>query len=98
MADQAGPAYNVGATDKLTVPGFANTPKFNGFYGALPQGASGGFAGVKPVPTAQDIAAAKASTTAILQAALAGTASFDIPSQFKNINGVTNIQITRLTL
>ena len=98
VADQPGPDYNVGAVDKLTIPGFQNTPKYNAFYGALPNGTSGGFTGMKAVPSMADITAAKASTTALLQNALKSLSNFDIPSNFKILDGATNAQITRLSV
>ena len=98
VADQAGPSYNVGAAAKLTVPGFANSPKSNGFYGSIASGTTGGFVGTKAVPTATDIANAKASTTAILTAALQNAENFDIPANFRILDGATNAQIVKLVV
>jgi hypothetical protein len=96
VADAAGSDYNVGPVAKLTVPGFANTPKFAGFYGALASSTSGGFTGEKPVPTAADIAAAKASTTVILQAALGNSLAGTYPNNFMILASTT--QVTKLTV
>ena len=79
--------------DRSRIP---NTPKYAGFFGAIASGMSGGFVGNKAVPTAGDIANAKASTTAILQAALTNTSALNIPSNFKILGGATNVAITRL--
>jgi hypothetical protein len=98
VADQAGPTYNIGPVAKLTVPGFQGTPKFDGFYGAIASGTTGGFSGTKAVPTAADITAAKASTTLVLQNALQSAAGFDIPSNLKILNGATTVQITKLSV
>jgi hypothetical protein len=98
VADQAGPAYNGGAVAKLTVPGFQGTPKYTGFYGALASGTTGGFIGTKAVPTAADITNAKANVTAALQAGLASDLTTSYPSNFKILDGATNVQITKLTV
>ena len=58
-ADQPGDAYNVGPVNKLTIPGFQGSPKYNAFYGQLASGTSGGFVGTKAVPTAADITSGK---------------------------------------
>jgi hypothetical protein len=98
VADQPGPDYNVGAVTKLTIPGFQKSPKFSGFYGAMPNGATGGSVGMKAVPTAQDITNAKASTTAILQSAIQNATGLDVPQQFKILDGASNVQVAKLTV
>ncbi len=96
VADAAGSNYNIGPVARLTVPGFVNTPKFAGFYGALASSTSGGFTGEKPVPTVSDIAAAKASTTAVLQAALGNSLAGTYPNNFMILASTT--AITKLTV
>jgi len=99
IADQGGPAYNVGPVAKLTIPGFQNNPgRYAGFYGAITGVTTGGFTGTKMVPTAADIAAAKASTTAILQADLQDGLTASYPNNFKILDGATDITITKLTV
>jgi hypothetical protein len=98
VADKSGPDYNVGSVAKLSVPGFENTPKYTGFYGVIASGTAGGFVGNKAVPTAADIANAKASTTAVLRAALANTTVLNIPSNFKILSGATNVAITKIVV
>ncbi|HVO28629.1 MAG TPA: hypothetical protein VMT81_01450 [Candidatus Paceibacterota bacterium] len=99
VADQGGPAYNVGPVPKLTIPGFQNNPgKYAGFYGAITGQTTGGATGNKPIPTAADISNAKASTTAILQADLENTLTTSYPNNFKILDGATDIQITKLTV
>jgi len=97
-ADQAGPAYNVGAVAKLTIPGFQNTPKYDSFYGALPNGASGGFTGTKAVPTTADITSAKAKVTAALQANLSSDLTTTYPNNFKILPGATSVSVSKLTV
>ncbi len=98
VADQPGPAYNVGPVPKLSIPGFKGTPRYDGFYGALPNGASGGASGVRPVPTAADIVAAKAKMQSILQAALTGDIAASYPNHFKILDGATEVTVTKLTV
>ncbi len=94
VADQAGPAYNIGPVPKLTIPGFASDPaREAGFYGAITASTTGGFIGKTAVPTAADIAAAKASTTAQLQSVLANGFQGTYPNNFKILPGATNIQV-----
>ncbi len=98
VADHPGPAYNEGAVAKLTVPGFQGSPKYDGFYGALPNGTSGGFIGTKAVPTATDITNAKAKVTAVLQANLTSDLTTSYPNNFKILTGATNVAMTKLTV
>lgn len=96
IADQPGPAYNIGPVSHLSIPGFQGTAKFNGFYGAITGTTTGGYVGTRATPTAADVSAAKASTTAMLQAALQGGFSGNYPDNFKILDGATSIQIGKL--
>jgi hypothetical protein len=98
VADQAGPDYNIGPVAKLSIPGFANEPQENGFYGSITAPTTGGFVGKRATPTAADIVNAKASTTAILLAALQGGFSGSYPNNFKILDGATQAQVTKLTV
>jgi hypothetical protein len=98
IADQPGPDYNIGPVAKLSIPGLANTPQANGFYGTIVASTTGGFIGQRATPTATDIANAKASTTAMLQAALQGGFSGSYPNNFKILDGATQVQVTTLTV
>ena len=98
VADQPGPDGNVGPVAKLLIPGFQKSAKYNGFYGVMASGTTGGFVGLKAVPTAQDVTNAKASTTAILQSAIQSATGLDVPSNFKILDGASNVQIARLTV
>ncbi|MDR3582395.1 MAG: hypothetical protein P4L67_03945 [Candidatus Pacebacteria bacterium] len=97
-ADQPGPDYNIGPVAKLTIPGFAGKPQASGFYGTINASTTGGFTGTRGVPTAADITAAKASTTAALQASLQGGFSGSYPNNFKILDGATDIQVGTLTV
>ncbi len=99
IADQGGSAYNVGPIAKLTIPGFQNDPgRYAGFYGAITGMTTGGGSGTHPVASASDIAAAKASTTAILQSDLQSGLSGSYTNNFKILDGATDIQVGKLTV
>jgi hypothetical protein len=99
VADQAGPDYNVGPVAKLSVPGFAKDSALEaGFYGAITASTTGGFIGQRATPTAADIVAAKASTTATLAAALQNGFSGTYPNNFEIPNGATTTTISTLTV
>lgn len=97
-ADQPGDAYNVGPVDKLTIPGFQGSPKYNAFYGQLKSGTSGGFVGKKAVPTTVDITAAKTKVSAALQANLTSDLTTSYPNNFKILDGATSVAVTKLTV
>lgn len=98
-ADKAGADYNAGPFNKLTIPGFKGTPRYGGFYGVMPQAASGGFVGKRQVPTDQDIAEAKDKTSQGLKDVLqSGLANIKPEEGFKIIDGASLINITKLTV
>lgn len=97
-ADKAGPAANVGPTEKLVIPGFKGTPRYNGFYGAFEKGTSGGFVGERAVPTDADIASAKEKTTEILRSALESNLLQNQPEGFVVLKDASEIVITKLTV
>lgn len=97
VADKAGPTYNLGAIEKLTIPGFKDPEKFNGFYGSLVN-TSGGFIGEKAVPTEKDIADARAKTEATLKEALEKSLSIEKPQGFKILDDATEIIVTKISV
>lgn len=97
-ADKAGEDWNVGPIEKLTIPGFEGSPRFNGFYGALPRGTSGGFIGEKAVPTDADVAAAEEKMTQILRSSLENNLLSGRPSEFKILDGTSETEVTRMTV
>ncbi|HVM77353.1 MAG TPA: hypothetical protein VMU07_04340 [Candidatus Paceibacterota bacterium] len=99
VADQPGPDYNIGPVAKLTIPGFQkDQARYNGFYGAITTSTTGGYVGKKAVPTAADVNAAKASTTAILESSLSSGFSASYPNNFKILDGATTYQVTKLVV
>jgi len=95
-ADAAGDEYNLGAVDRLTIPGFKGTPKYTGFYGALPDGTSGGSTVARPVATDADVADAKQKVTDILNSSLETTLQGAYAKDFKILDGTSGVTITKL--
>ena len=98
VADQAGPAYNLGPVAKLTIPGFQGSPKYNAFYGAIKGSTAGGFVGRRAVPTAADITSAKTKTASALRASLTSNLTTSYPNNFKILDGATIVVMTKLTV
>lgn len=98
IADKPGADYNIGPMPRLSIPGFKGTPKFDGFYGSLDAQLTGGFVGVRPTPTAADIASAKDKTTKILKS-IFGSGLFNSGSEdLKILDGATSLNISKLTV
>lgn len=61
FADQTGPDYNIGATDKFTLPGLKGTPEmFEKVYAKSTQAFTGGFSGQRPAVSASVLDASRA--------------------------------------
>ncbi len=97
-ADQPGPSYNVGPAAHLSVPGFKGSPRYDGFYGELKAATTGGFIGMKAVPTDKDIADAKSKTLDVLKTALQSNFVTSYPPDFKVLDGASNFNLTKLTV
>ena len=98
VADQAGPSYNIQSAEKLQIPGFANSPKYNGFYGSIKQPITGGFIGKRAVPTKDDIASANNKMNDILGVALGNTLTMNVPTEFKIIEAGVVTKVTKKTV
>jgi hypothetical protein len=97
VADKAGAEYNSDPIPKLTIPGFAGSPKFDKFYGELKEGIKGGFIGKKNIPTEKDIATGKERVKSILQENLKNPIFIKKSPDLKLI-GDPLIEITRLSV
>lgn len=95
-ADKAGAEYNIGPFDKLSIPGFKGTPRYEGFYGVMTRQASGGFVGNKKVATDQDISSGKNKTSQGLKDALQGTFLNSLSPGFNILDGASSTGITKL--
>lgn len=98
VADKAGEAGNVGPTARLSIPGFAKTPKYQGFYGELKEGASGGFSGTTRVATEADIKVGKANGAQQAEQLVRSQMQGQIPGGFKEIESATRFSITKQTV
>lgn len=97
IADKAGPSYNLGAVEKLAIPGFKGSPKYDKFYGSLIK-SSGGFIGEKAVPTDKDIAAAKERITATLKSSLNSNLTLEKPEGFQILEEALDVKIIKISV
>lgn len=97
-ADKAGQEYNIGPVEKLVIPGFKGTARYDGFYGALLQGASGGFVGEKAVPTDGDIASAKEKMAGILKSILENNLLSGRTMELKILPGASGTEVIKMTV
>jgi hypothetical protein len=88
-ADVAGEGGNVGPIAKLTIPGFKNGPKFDGFYGTFETGTSGGATGERAVATDADVNSAKGKVSDTLKSAFQTSFLGAIPSDIKVLDGAS---------
>lgn len=97
-ADKPGPAYNVGPIEHLTIPGFQGTPRYEKFYGAMLQAATGGFIGERATPTAKDIDDAKTKMDGVLTEALKAAFLATQPSDFVIPQGAMIVKVNKLSV
>lgn len=98
IADQAGSAYNVGPIAKLTIPGFAGTPKFSAFYAELKDPLQGGFIGDVAAPTETDLKNAKDTAAKTLESSLKTLMLAQLPGELKLIDGASQFRIVKQTI
>lgn len=96
-ADKPGAEYNLENVERLSIPGFKGSPKYDGFYGSIIK-TSGGFIGERAVPTEDDIAAAKKETENILKSNLESSFLGSQPVDFDIPEGASQIQTIRLSI
>jgi len=94
-ADAPGELYNIGPVAKLRLPGFQGTPRYEGFYGELKTGASGGFVGEKKIPTEDDIQKARESVLGQVRLATKHAITTTIPTEFKIIEDAITYETTK---
>lgn len=96
IADAPGAAYNLGPIQRLTIPGFKGSPKYNSFYGEIVQPTKGGLVGQKKVPTASDIKSAKDKTTDTFKTVLESNLIAGYPQDFTHFDSAREFKITKL--
>lgn len=89
VADQPGPAYNVGPVSYFSIPGFKGSPKYQAFYGESKTSMTGGFVGEAAFPTDADLKKAKTAVAGSLEKDLKEELAKKIPSDFKIIAGAS---------
>ncbi len=97
VAGEPGAEYNLGPVERLSIPGFKGTPKYQAFYGALVK-TTGGFIGEKSVPTEKDIAMAKEKTSELLRAALKSEFLNNRPKDFQIFDEAYEIKVTKVNV
>ncbi len=95
-ADKPGPAYNIPATQHLSIPGFKGTAKYAGFYGDITKALAGGFTGEAAYPTDDDVKAAKAKIADVLQGTLAAALRAKAGADYKLVEGATVLSVTKI--
>lgn len=98
VADGAGAAYNIPPVPKFTIPGFAGTPRFAGFYAASSQPMTGGGSGETAYATAEDITAAKEMSAKTLTDTLRTLVGSRIPEDFTVAEGAQAVRIEKQTV
>ncbi len=98
IADKAGPDYNSGAIEKLSIPGFLGTPRYNGFYASIPSGVSGGFIGDGLYPTDSDVAKAKSQVQSAIADALSTKLLTQIPEGDTYIPSTVSTSTIKITV
>ncbi len=96
-ADKAGADYNIGPVPRLSIPGFKDSPKYDGFYGSLKEAAKGGFVGEKAVATDKDVKEAQAKTEEMLKSSLRASSLSKLPNGFKIFDEASEVKVTKLT-
>lgn len=92
-AERAGGEFNIAPT-RFTIPGFAGSPKFSGFYAESSEPFAGGVEGEALVARQSDIDAASEEVTAALFAQLKEELEKKIPSGVTAIQGAREITVT----
>ncbi|MGC9046628.1 MAG: penicillin-binding transpeptidase domain-containing protein [Minisyncoccia bacterium] len=82
-ASGPGESYNIRPVTGWKIPGFEGGPKYDAFYGQNKNDISGGFSGIKTVPSNSDIQNATSSAIKQLQDLLNAQTSILVLPQFK---------------
>jgi len=61
FADETGPTYNIGPTDKFTLPGLKSSPDFSKVYATSKAAFTGGFSGQRPAVSPAILESSKAA-------------------------------------
>ena len=78
FADKAGEEYNISSAE-FTIPGFENTPRFDGFYAKTVGPLTGGFVGIEKTVSEDDREKAEATLESSLETKADQIDSIDVP-------------------
>lgn len=95
IADKPGPAYNIPATQHLSIPGFKGTAKYAGFYGDITKAMTGGFTGEAAYPTDEDVKNAKAKIADVLKGTLTQALRAKAGTDYVLADGATSLALTK---
>ncbi len=95
-ADKSGEEGNLNGELSLKISGFKGTAKYEGFYALASVGFSGGFRGEARVVSKDDLKKAEEQVTKQIYEALQKEMARKIPLTFKILDGLREIQITKL--
>ncbi|MEK7611832.1 MAG: hypothetical protein AAB407_00580 [Patescibacteria group bacterium] len=95
FADQPGDTYNVGPIEKLTIPGFKGSKKFEGFYATSKEPMAGGFIGSGVFPTDADLTAAEKSAEDALRESIKAVFISQLPAGFRFIDGASQFTLSK---
>lgn len=96
VADKTGEGGNISGEQRLKIPGFQGTPKYEGFYAVAPNGFIGGSQGRSRVITKEDATKAQEQLSKRVFDELKTDVVRKIPPQFKLVDGLYVIEITSL--
>lgn len=96
IADGAGPEYNIGPS-RFTIPGFAGTPRFDGFYAQSSKSMAGGTVKGGFVATADDVAKAKDALTQKLTASLQDYINAHVPKGMVVLSGARSENVPKFS-
>lgn len=81
VAAEPGDSYNSGLVD-FTIPGFAGTPRFEGFYARSKTDMKGGFKGTALIPKDTDVIDARHKLEGVLKEKLIAKANAELPDEY----------------
>lgn len=98
VADETGEIGNLSGEITLKIPGFKDSPKYEGFYAVAPSGFSGGFVGETTVVSKEDIKKAEEVVTQRVYQEIEEEMKRNILPGFKFIESLREIQITKINV
>lgn len=98
VADETGEIGNLSGEVMLKIPGFKDSPKYEGFYAVASSGFSGGFVGETTVVSKEDIKKAEEAVTQRVYQELEEEMKRNILPGFKFIESLREIQITKTSV